>query len=300
MCDVSYILCVHNGEKYLKECCISLFNQQGARVEIIAVDDGSTDDSPQILKYFAKKDKRLRVLTQDNMGLSVARNRGIALSKGTYIASAAQDDVYLPTKTQEQIEFLKQKSLDFCFTSTLIIDGTGKPMVHKDEQLFNRNLWPHPFTLLDVLLNFPLCPPTFLCKRECYTSIHWNPAMMIFSDKNLFLKIFTRFAGGKVPKVLHRKRYTSNPHHFSIDRKRYPLRFLILEHRTSAASAFLSPLLSASLIIPFFPLLRLLKNYIRLDRDPENREAVADIAKLYAQLGFDYLASRLTDIASHL
>lgn len=92
MPKVSVIVPVYNVEKYLKRCLDSLVNQTLEDIEIICVNDGSTDGSAQILEEFAQKDNRIKVTTQINSGLSEARNVGIRIANGEYIGLVDSDD----------------------------------------------------------------------------------------------------------------------------------------------------------------------------------------------------------------
>lgn len=89
---VSVIIPVYNTSKYLKECLDSLINQTLSDIEIICVDDGSTDMSLEILNDYAAKDQRVKILSQENQGQSVARNFGIKVAKGEYIGFIDSDD----------------------------------------------------------------------------------------------------------------------------------------------------------------------------------------------------------------
>jgi len=89
---VSIIIPVYNVEAYLSECLQSVVNQTFRELEIILVDDGSTDRSLEIMKTFAEKDGRIKVITQPNGGVSVARNTGIHAAKGEYILFVDSDD----------------------------------------------------------------------------------------------------------------------------------------------------------------------------------------------------------------
>lgn len=89
---VSIIIPVHNTEKYLRRCIRSAINQSYKDLEIILVDDGSTDDSLRICEECACLDRRVRVVSQDNHGVSHARNVGIHLAKGDYVYFADSDD----------------------------------------------------------------------------------------------------------------------------------------------------------------------------------------------------------------
>lgn len=89
---VSVIIPVYNDEKYLNQCICSVVTQTYHDLEIILVDDGSTDQSPAILKKWEKLDSRIVVLSQENAGLSAARNRGIDIAKGEYLCFVDSDD----------------------------------------------------------------------------------------------------------------------------------------------------------------------------------------------------------------
>ncbi len=92
MTKVSIIIPVYNVEKYLEKCLISLINQTLKEIEIICVNDGSTDNSRAILEQFQLKDKRIKILNQENLGVSQARNNGINIAQGEYIGFVDSDD----------------------------------------------------------------------------------------------------------------------------------------------------------------------------------------------------------------
>ena len=89
---VSVILPVYNVDQYLKECLESIVNQTLRDIEIICINDGSTDRSLEILNEYAQKDSRFNVLSQENQGQGVARNKGVELAKGKYIQFVDPDD----------------------------------------------------------------------------------------------------------------------------------------------------------------------------------------------------------------
>lgn len=89
---VSIIVPVYNVEKYLKKCLNSLINQTLIDIEIICVNDGSTDNSEKILQQFAKQDSRVKILSQQNKGQSVARNVAIENATGDYLGFVDSDD----------------------------------------------------------------------------------------------------------------------------------------------------------------------------------------------------------------
>lgn len=82
---VSVIIPVYNTEKYLKECLNSVINQSLKDIEIICVNDGSTDNSLKILNAYANKDNRIKILSQENKGQGAARNLALKYTNGKYI-----------------------------------------------------------------------------------------------------------------------------------------------------------------------------------------------------------------------
>lgn len=97
MVKISVIVPVYNCEKYLSQCIQSIIEQDEKEIEIILVDDGSTDGSSSICDEFARKDERIIVVHKENEGVSVARNKGLEIAKGKYIAFVDADD-YLDSK----------------------------------------------------------------------------------------------------------------------------------------------------------------------------------------------------------
>ena len=89
---ISIIIPVYNSEKYLKKCLDSVIKQTIKEIEIICINDGSTDKSDLILKEYAKIDSRIKVYTMENKGVSAARNYGISLAAGEYIGFIDSDD----------------------------------------------------------------------------------------------------------------------------------------------------------------------------------------------------------------
>ena len=93
---ISVIIPVYNAEKYLRECLDSVIEQTLQEIEIICVDDGSTDNSLAILKEYTQKDERLKIIEQANRGAGAARNLGMAVALGEYLAFLDADDLYYP------------------------------------------------------------------------------------------------------------------------------------------------------------------------------------------------------------
>jgi len=113
---VSVIIPVYNTEKYLEEAINSIVNQTLREIEIIVVNDGSTDNSGKMLVEFAQKDKRIKVLTHEkNKGLSEARNTGIRAVQGEYLYFFDSDDILEADCLELCYEKSKTDDLDFLF-----------------------------------------------------------------------------------------------------------------------------------------------------------------------------------------
>ncbi len=93
---VSVIVPVYNVEQYLPQCLDSIVNQTLKNIEIICVNDSSTDNSLNILNHYAEKDPRIKVVTQPNGGAGAARNRGLSLAAGKYLSFLDSDDFFEP------------------------------------------------------------------------------------------------------------------------------------------------------------------------------------------------------------
>ena len=90
---ISVIVPVYNVEEYLEECLESIKRQTYTDIEVILVNDGSTDRSKEICERYCEKDSRFKLVNQENKGLSGARNRGMLESKGEFISFVDSDDV---------------------------------------------------------------------------------------------------------------------------------------------------------------------------------------------------------------
>lgn len=101
---ISVVMSVYNGEKYLREAIESISNQTYTDFEFIIINDGSTDNTAEILRSY--NDSRIKVLTQKNMGLSTSLNKGIRQSSGQYIARMDADDISHCDRLQRQLEFM--------------------------------------------------------------------------------------------------------------------------------------------------------------------------------------------------
>nr|VFJ53910.1 MAG: Glycosyl transferase family 2 [Candidatus Kentron sp. FM]VFJ56159.1 MAG: Glycosyl transferase family 2 [Candidatus Kentron sp. FM]VFK12944.1 MAG: Glycosyl transferase family 2 [Candidatus Kentron sp. FM] len=126
---VTVVIPVYNTARYLGEAIESILSQTFGDFELIAIDDGSTDGSGRILKDYADRDDRMRVIKQENQGVSRSFNRGIELAAGGYLARMDSDDIALPTRLAQQVVYLDSHP-DVVAVSgwVLRIDEEGAPI----------------------------------------------------------------------------------------------------------------------------------------------------------------------------
>ncbi|QDP85819.1 glycosyltransferase [Chryseobacterium sp. SNU WT5] len=109
---ISIIVPVYNVEKYLPQCMDSIIFQTYQNLEIILVDDGSTDSCPQICDDYALKDERVRVIHQKNTGVAVARNMGLGILTGDFVAFVDPDDILAPHFYENMLRCLIENNAD--------------------------------------------------------------------------------------------------------------------------------------------------------------------------------------------
>ncbi|MFN3255100.1 MAG: glycosyltransferase family 2 protein [Ilumatobacter sp.] len=110
---VSIIVPCYDTVRYLEECLSSVLGQSYAHLEVIAVDDGSTDGSAVVLAEWTARDPRLRVVTQENAGLGAARNSGIAVARGDYLAFVDSDDIVPLDAIERMVATIERTGSDF-------------------------------------------------------------------------------------------------------------------------------------------------------------------------------------------
>lgn len=123
---VSIIIPVYNVASCLRRCIESLTNQKYVHIEIIVIDDGSTDKSLDILNEIQKKDARLVIISQKNSGQAAARNRGIDIAQGEYIMFVDSDDYVSPEFVSKPLELMNSSDSDLIVFDVLFISDQNK------------------------------------------------------------------------------------------------------------------------------------------------------------------------------
>lgn len=139
---VSIVMPVYNASAYLEKTIRSAQEQTYTNWELIAVDDASADDSFDLLCRLAQADPRIRPVRQEkNAGAAMARNRGMDLVQGRYLAFLDSDDIWAPDKLEKELAFLREKQAAFAFTAYEFGDSEGNGngrIVHVPETLVYR------------------------------------------------------------------------------------------------------------------------------------------------------------------
>ncbi len=153
---VSVIIPVYNAESFLERALLSVLNQTYNDLEIILVDDGSKDNSPAMCDDFAKKDKRVKVIHQENAGPSAARNKGIEVAKGKYIEFLDADDYISANCIEKMVESIGASDLVVCGYHYVTQSGAVQYAFEKKEVLNFRNNCSKFFDMVKkVLFNSP-------------------------------------------------------------------------------------------------------------------------------------------------
>jgi capsular polysaccharide export protein len=175
---VSVIIPVYNAEPYLRQCLDSIINQTLKDIEIICIDDSSSDNSFFILNEYANKDKRFIILKQKNSGAAVARNRGLKIIDGEYFVFMDSDDFYPNNTIIEQLyNTVKKHKVFVCGGSLLKCDRNGNEIENRDK---------NSYFIDDELINFDNYQNAYGFTRFIYNT-------RLCKDNNLFFPILERF-----------------------------------------------------------------------------------------------------------
>ena len=109
---ISVILCAYNEEKFIRKAIESVVNQTLKCIEIIIVNDGSTDNTLDIINGYAKDDSRIKVIDQENIGLGASRNKGMKIAAGEYVTFLDADDWFIEEAFEISYNEAKEKDTD--------------------------------------------------------------------------------------------------------------------------------------------------------------------------------------------
>lgn len=195
MVEISVILPVYNSEDYLKECLESLLNQTFKDIEILCIDDGSSDGSLDILRDFEKKDDRITVVSQKNMGVARTRNNALKSVKGNHVYFMDSDDYLDKNAFKKLHDNIASNESDFCIMKAIFVNETEEykfPAFELEKEFGKANFSNFTFTYKDVkshVLNDLFAPWLKLYSREFLISGNFTfPNMKSYSDAPFHVK----------------------------------------------------------------------------------------------------------------
>jgi len=179
---VSFVLPCYNYARYLSDCLKSIFGQEGERdFEVIAVDDGSSDDTQEVLKRFA--DPRLKVLVHSvNQGHVATINEGLAAARGEFIARIDPDDRYRPYFLAVTLDkFRSFPDVGLVYGDAAVIDESGVERARRSDRIHGgRDFRGNEF--LSLLEENFICSPTAIARREAWLKALPVPEGLAFHD----------------------------------------------------------------------------------------------------------------------
>lgn len=210
MCNVSIIIPTYNCAQYISETIDSALAQTYRDFEIIVVDDGSTDNTKEVLKKYGSQ---IKLIYQENRGVSAARNIGISRSEGQYVAFLDADDIWLPNKLKAQVEIMNANpDVGLIFTDGVKIDekpgATLKPKdwraISNDPEGFWCKIGKAPINdgiilkgnyFKDLLLgNLVFFTSAVLIRKECFENIGYLDEELLSSeDYDLWLRMAYKY-----------------------------------------------------------------------------------------------------------
>ena len=193
---ISIIIPVYNVEKYLKGCLDSVVSQTYKNLEIILVDDGSTDRSGKICDEFARQDNRIRVIHKQNGGLSSARNAGLDVMQGEYLAFVDSDDMIDETYIETLYDMIKKYNTKISMISFEFFTQIEEIQAIKQKNLNNKTI--NSFSVEEFFKNYFIFKPKFnnfiwrcLYHRDIFDNVIF-PNGILFEDVFIYSDIYTK------------------------------------------------------------------------------------------------------------
>ncbi len=207
--SISVIVPTYNSAATLPSAIESIRLQDWPELEIIVVDDGSVDDTPAVLNEISASD--IHIIRQPNMGPGAARNRGLEMAQGKWVAFLDADDLWLPGKLAAQMELLREdSSLAFCYTDSLHKSPDGSEVIHKARRVADS-------VFADLLLGPQFDLPTVIVRRDCFERVgRFEPEFRTGEDWDMWLRLAADYPSCYVPRPLV-------VYHVSGDPNKYPL-----------------------------------------------------------------------------
>ncbi len=193
---ISILMPVYNGEAFLRQAMESLLSQSYTDIEVIAVDDGSTDASLKILEEYRRRDARVKVFSQENRGIVRTLNESLRHASGRYIARMDADDISRPSRLEKQFEYLIKNDLDIVGGGINRFGiGLDKPKIYPETDAeIKASIW---------TLNDTFAHPTILAKRAVLEENLYQKDFQGIEDMHLWMRLSLKNVRmGNVPDVV--------------------------------------------------------------------------------------------------
>jgi glycosyltransferase involved in cell wall biosynthesis len=210
---VSVVMTVYNTQRYVGEALESVLAQTFADFELVIIDDGSTDRSPLILKDFALRDRRIRLVSRRNTGIVRAANEGIEMARGRYLARMDSDDVCLPHRFETQVRYLDDNPECVVVGSrVIVVDPYGSPVLESGQKLTHEEI---DAELLSSGGGWAIVQPSAMMRTDAVRKVGgYRGRHNVSEDQDLFLRLAEvgRVANTAEPLLLYRRHYKSVMH----------------------------------------------------------------------------------------
>jgi len=210
MIRVSILLCVYNAESSITECLESLERQSFKEFEIVLINDGSTDNTSDLILDFMKAGNlTIKYYEQENRGLTVSLNRAIDLAEGEYLARMDADDIAHPERLERSHKFITENNLDFMCTRAMRFNSRG------DIGLFpSQSFSVEEKALSPRLMKFGnmFAHGTFFAKREVFKKLRYDERFRTAQDYDFLCRLVKdqNFKQGYCDEVLYKLRVDDN------------------------------------------------------------------------------------------
>lgn len=212
---ISVVLPVYNGEKYLAEAIESILAQTFSDFELIVINDGSTDGTLAILQNY-QADSRIRLFSRENKGLVATLNEGIDLARGTWLARMDQDDIALPQRFEQQLQWLARTDADIC--------GSWIKLFGLSDQRIINYAQTDAAIKAELLFMSPFAHPTVMMKTALIKQLHYDHAWENAEDYDLWVRAaLANWRMTNVPEVLlwYRQHVTQMSSHAATQQQAY-------------------------------------------------------------------------------
>lgn len=209
---VSVICLCYNHERFVEEAIQSVFNQTYQPVQLIVVDDASTDNSVNVIKTVLASRADVQFISlKENLGNTKAFNKGLALAKGSYIIDLAADDVLLANRIEKGVQTLLEKGEEFGvhFSDAEIIDSYGTHLYMHSER-FPHDTIPQGDVYKHLIERYFICPPTVMFTRQVANVLGGYDESLSYEDFDFWVRSSRAFHYAYSPEILVKRRVSAN------------------------------------------------------------------------------------------